>query len=120
MSSKILCVDDSPTIRGLIKNSLSSKGYIIEESGDGAAALEQLTPDIELFIVDINMPVMNGFEFVENLKKVNEYKDKPVIFLTTESSNEKKARGKELGVSGWIVKPFERDTLLKIVDMLVG
>ncbi len=118
MSKKMMCVDDSPTIRGLIKNTVSSDGWEVVEAGDGQIALNSLTPDIGFFIVDVNMPVMNGFEFVTELKKKPEFNKKPVVFLTTESSDEMKAKGKALGINGWIVKPFERETLLKIVDML--
>lgn len=119
MAKKIMCVDDSPTIRELIRNSLAGKDFEIVEAENGQIGLDTLTRDVALFLVDVNMPVMNGFEFVENLKKTPGYEQKPVVFLTTESAAEKKAKGKELGVNGWIVKPFERESLIKIVEMLV-
>lgn len=119
MSKTIMAVDDSSTIRNLILNTVASEGWSVVEAEDGQKALASLNPSIDIFIVDVNMPNMNGFEFVTELKKNPQYKDKPVVFLTTESSDEMKSRGKSLGINGWIVKPFERDTLLKIIDMLV-
>jgi len=120
VAKKILCVDDSSTIRMLVKKSLEPSGYEIAEAENGKDAQGKCGGDIALFIVDVNMPEMNGFEFVEWLKNSADYKDKPVVFLTTESSADKKDMGKNLGVKGWIVKPFEPPALLKIVDMLTG
>ncbi|MBN2050624.1 MAG: response regulator [Spirochaetales bacterium] len=104
----------------LVKKSLEPAGYEIMEAENGKDALAKCSPEVSLFLVDINMPEMNGFEFVEELKKQAAYKDKPIVFLTTESSAEKKDMGKNLGVKGWIVKPFEPSALLKIADMLTG
>jgi two-component system chemotaxis response regulator CheY len=118
MSGKIMCIDDSPTIRMLVKKTLSPRGFDIIEADNGETALNQLVPEISIFIVDVNMPVMDGFTFVSRLKTNSDYAKKPVIFLTTESSSEKKLRGKELGINGWIVKPFEPDSLIKVIDML--
>jgi two-component system chemotaxis response regulator CheY len=121
MAAKIMCVDDSSTIRMLVKKSLEPEGFEIVEAENGQEGLEKSKgADIGLFIVDVNMPVMNGFEFVEGLKKEAAHSSKPVVFLTTENSAEKKDMGKTLGVQGWIVKPFEPDSLVKIVKMLVG
>ncbi len=118
MSKKLMCVDDSPTIRNLIKNAVSTVGWSVIEAENGQDGLDKLVTGLDIFIVDVNMPIMNGFEFVTNLKKKSDFRDKPIVFLTTESSDEMKQRGKELGINGWIVKPFERETLLKIIDML--
>lgn len=118
MNKKIMCVDDSPTIRTLVKNTVTPLGFGVIEAENGQEALDSLSHDIVFFVVDVNMPVMNGLDFVKQLKSLPDYNKKPVVFLTTESSDEMKAKGKALGVNGWIVKPFERDTLLKIIDML--
>lgn len=121
MGKKILCIDDSSTIRMLVKKTLDPLGYEIIEADDGTTgvAASQKTA-VELFIIDVNMPQMNGFECVENIKKNPAYAKTPIVFLTTESSAEKKEIGKKLGVSGWMVKPFEPEGLVKIVKMLVG
>lgn len=118
MSAKIMCVDDSPTIRMLVKQNLSPEGFEIIEASNGQEGLDKLSSDITLFLVDVNMPVMNGFEFVKTMKADAAYSNKPVVFLTTESGADKKSMGKELGVNGWIVKPFEPESLKKIVGML--
>lgn len=120
MSNKILCVDDSVTIRKLVKKALEPEGYEIVEAENGQVALDKVAQDsISLCIVDVNMPVMDGFQFVEALKQKPECSGIPVVFLTTESAAQKKQAGKDLGVNGWIVKPFEAPSLVKIVKMLV-
>lgn len=118
MAKKIMCVDDSPTIRTLVKNSVTPEGWDFMEAENGQEALDKLSDGISVFVVDVNMPVMNGFELVKNIKKNSNFATVPIVFLTTESSDEMKQKGKDLGINGWIVKPFERTTLLKIIDML--
>lgn len=120
MATRILCVDDSPTIRKLVHKALDPAGYEVEEAENGRDALEKATEAHQMFIVDVHMPEMDGFEFVEAIKKKPSLASRPVVFLTTESSEEKKQRGKELGVNGWIVKPFEPEALTKVVSMLTG
>ena len=121
MGKKIMCIDDASTIRKLVVKSLEPKGYEIVEAENGKDALAKCAETkVDLFIVDVNMPEMDGFTFVEHLKKDATYNAYPIIFLTTESSAEMKQRGKELGVSGWIVKPFEPATLNKVIDVLLG
>lgn len=121
MSKKVLCVDDSSTIRMLVKKALNPEGYTVLEAEDGQKALDKSKEEtVDLFIVDVNMPVMDGFTFVKEVKKMDAYQEAPIIFLTTESAAQKKEVGKELGVNGWFVKPFEAPSLLKVVNMLVG
>ena len=120
MAKKIMCIDDSSTIRMLVEKTLVPAGFEVIGAENGQDALDKLSSDIDIFLVDVNMPVMDGFEFVENIKQKPEYKAKPVIFLTTESSTEKKEKGKALGINGWVVKPFEPASFLKVIDMLVG
>jgi len=120
MAKKVMCVDDSNTIRMLVEKTLVPAGYEVVGAENGQDALDKLNTDIELFIVDVNMPVMDGFEFVEHLKKKPEYKAKPIIFLTTESSAERKEKGKVLGINGWVVKPFEPTSFLKVINMLAN
>lgn len=121
MAKKVLCIDDSPTIRKLVKKSLEPEGYEVLEAGDGSEGLSvSKGASVDLFIVDVNMPVMDGFSFVKNIKEEPGYKKTPIIFLTTESSADKKLAGKDLGVSGWIVKPFETASFIKVVAMLTG
>jgi len=120
MARKILCVDDSVTIRKLVKKALEPEGYEVVEAENGKVALEKCEQErMDMCIVDVNMPVMDGFQFVESLKAKESYSDIPVVFLTTESGAQKKETGKKLGVNGWIVKPFEAPSLLKVIKMLV-
>ncbi len=120
MGKRVLCIDDSPTIRKLVHKALDPAGYEVVEAENGRQAMDLTDAGIDLFIVDVHMPEMDGFEFVEAIKQRGEVSAKPIVFLTTESSDEKKERGKQLGVNGWIVKPFEPDALGKVVAMLTG
>ncbi|MEI8092823.1 MAG: response regulator [Spirochaetales bacterium] len=119
MAKKILCIDDSSTIRMLVKKTLAGLDYVVLEADNGQAGVEIAAREpIDLFLIDVNMPVMNGFECVAALKATPKYGKVPMVFLTTESSQEKKDKGRQLGVAGWIVKPFEPEALVKILRML--
>jgi two-component system, chemotaxis family, chemotaxis protein CheY len=121
MSKKVMCVDDSSTIRMLVKKALEPEGFEIVEAENGQDGLDKLSgQDISVFIVDVNMPVMDGFDFVKEIRGKSDFASTPIVFLTTESSAQKKQMGKELGVNGWIVKPFDPPSLVKVVNMLVG
>jgi two-component system, chemotaxis family, chemotaxis protein CheY len=104
----ILTVDDSASMRMLLKTSLTSQGFRIESANDGQHGLERMhevKPD--LLITDINMPKMDGFELIEAVRQVPEFKGVPILVLSTEFSDEKKARARSAGATGWITKPFE-------------
>ncbi|MDB2414464.1 response regulator [Rickettsiales bacterium] len=116
MGAKILAVDDSKTIRTMISTVLSAEGYEIIEAEDGAHALSILQEHhFALIITDINMPKINGIELIKHIRKEYGHKDTPVIALTTESNEKIKTEGREAGVTGWMVKPFQPDKMLKIV-----
>ena len=115
----IMCVDDARTIRMLVKKALEPEGYTIVEAENGKDGLDKCEKqNVDFFLVDVNMPVMDGFGFVEGVKKIAKYTSTPIVFLTTESSADKKEMGKKLGVKGWVVKPFEPESLIKVVKML--
>lgn len=119
--TKILAVDDSKTMRGLIHQVLDRAGFSVDLAEDGVAGLEVLdraSPD--LIITDINMPKMDGFEFMENVRKNDAFSAVPILVLTTESSKELKSRARSVGATGWIVKPFEEEKLLGAISMLVA
>jgi len=121
VAKTILCIDDSPTIRMLVKKTLEPLGYEILEADNGESGLAVASKRrADFILVDVNMPVMDGFECVKAIKGLPGLGSVPVVFLTTESSEEKRTRGRQLGVSGWMVKPFEADALVKIVRMLAG
>lgn len=109
----ILTVDDSPSMRALLRHALTAAGHDVAEAVDGLAALDWLSsnqmPDV--VITDINMPRMDGFGLIEAIRAQNVYRDVPILVLSTESSDEKKARARSAGATGWIVKPFDPDKL---------
>ncbi|MEK6638577.1 MAG: response regulator [Pseudomonadota bacterium] len=114
--TKILAVDDSPSMRALLHNALAQKGYIVDQAEDGVAALEWLESNQpHVLITDINMPRMDGFELIEALRQCDRFQDLPILVLTTESSDEKKARARNAGATGWIVKPFDPEKLCAAV-----
>lgn len=108
MSKLILTVDDSPSMRMLLKASLTAQGFTIESAEDGERGLERLReikPD--LVITDINMPRMDGFQLIEAARNLPEFRGTPILVLSTEFSDEKKERARRAGATGWITKPFE-------------
>lgn len=120
MSGKILAVDDSATMRQMIQLCLSSAGFDVVTAVDGADGVEKLkesNPDV--IITDINMPVMDGFEFIETVRGGQENSRLPILVITTESAPEKKARAKNAGATGWIVKPFNPDNLIEAVNRIM-
>ncbi len=112
MKKCILVVDDSSTVRKFVSVSLSMQGFEVVTACDGMDALEKLPQrKYDLVITDLNMPTMDGFEFIRNLKSNPEYKDLPVIILTSLSDEANKEEGKKLGVGSYVVKPFSLEKI---------
>lgn len=111
--TRILTVDDSASMRALLLHALTDKGFEVVQAEDGIEALEWLeTNEADVVITDINMPRLDGFGLIENLRRENRlHRDKPILVLTTESSDEKRQRARKAGATGWIVKPFDADKL---------
>jgi two-component system chemotaxis response regulator CheY len=120
MSAKILIVDDSMMVRQQVGRVLAGEGFAIVEAVDGLDAIQKLAefPDTKLVVCDVNMPRMNGVEFLEAL--VSKGSGPPVVMLTTEGESELMRRAKTLGAKGWLVKPFKPDLLLAAAKRLVG
>lgn len=117
---KILYVDDAHSLRQLMDMVLS-KHYQISLAENGAVGLEMAKKsNFDLVISDINMPVMNGFELLSSLRKLEEYKFTPILMLTTEANAEMKEQGKQSGATGWIIKPFDPDKILKVIERVLG
>lgn len=116
-TTRILTVDDSHSMRALLRMTLSGNGYEVVEAEDGLAALDWLeSNEVDLIITDINMPRMDGFGLIERLRgEQRRHVDRPILVLTTESSEEKKARARHAGATGWIVKPFDPEKLIAAV-----
>src|SRR5689334_18929302 len=108
MSSKrVLIVDDSPSIRQVVRLNLAKAGHDVAEAGNGIEALEMVVKSpYDLIVSDLNMPKMDGITFIGKLRELACGKFIPVIMLTTESTEEKKLQGLALGVRAWLVKPF--------------
>ena len=121
MSKTVMIVDDSASLRQVVNIALSGAGYTVIEACDGRDALGKLNGDkIHLVISDVNMPNMDGISFVKELKKLANYKFTPVIMLTTESQESKKAEGQAAGAKAWVVKPFQPQTMLAAVSKLIA
>ncbi len=117
MSKKILAVDDSKTMRDMVSFTLKGAGHDVLLADDGVNALSALTGEtVDLIITDINMPNMNGIELVQKLRADPRFRATPILILTTESDGDLKQRGRAAGATGWIVKPFVPEKLLKVVD----
>lgn len=117
MTKLVLTVDDSRTMRDMLRHALSEAGYRVVQAVDGVHGLEVLadgeTPDV--IVTDINMPRMDGFGFIEGVRRSGRHRATPILVLTTESDAEKKSRARQAGATGWIVKPFNP---AKLVDAL--
>ncbi len=120
MPKKILVVDDSASVRQVAGIALRGAGYDVVEAVNGQDALQKLDgTKFNLIISDVNMPVMDGITFLKSVKANAKYQFTPVIMLTTESGDEKKAAGRAAGARAWIVKPFVPATMLDAVSKLV-
>ncbi len=121
MKIRVLAVDDSPTMRGLIGAALSRRGFEVHLAEDGIDGLEKLVVvDPQVVITDINMPRLDGFGVIEGVRRSPTHSSIPVLVLTTESSAELKARARSAGATGWIVKPFDDERLTEIIHRFVA
>jgi len=121
MSLHILAVDDSHTMRDMIRMALTPEGFTVTMANDGVhgiEVLEEIQPDA--IITDINMPRMDGFGFIAALRSQEKYRAIPILVLTTEAASELKERARAAGATGWIVKPFDPVKLVKALHMIAG
>jgi two-component system chemotaxis response regulator CheY len=117
MMKRVLTVDDSKTMRDMVSFTLKGAGFDVVEAEDGVHALSVLSKTkVDLVITDINMPNMDGVTLVKKLREQAAYGSTPILILTTEGGDEKKAQGRAAGATGWIVKPFAPDKLLQVVN----
>lgn len=120
MSKTIMIVDDSSSVRTVVKATLMGAGYNVIEGVDGRDGISKLTGQkVHLIISDVNMPNMNGIEMVKEIKQMPNYKFTPICMLTTESEQSKMDEGKAAGAKAWIVKPFQPPKLLDAVSKLI-
>jgi two-component system chemotaxis response regulator CheY len=121
VSAKILIVEDSPSMRRLVREALDADGYEVTESENGLEALAVLgrvAPD--LVITDINMPQLDGLGLLREIRNLPSFRFTPVLILTSESGTEMKESGRAAGATGWLVKPFDAEQLRRVVVQVLG
>ena len=115
-ATRVLTVDDSASMRALLLHALRAHGFHVEQAEDGVAAVEWLASnDVDVIVTDINMPRMDGFGLITKVRQDVRHRDRPILVLTTENSDEKRARARNAGATGWIVKPFDPEKLAAAV-----
>ncbi|MEW6671283.1 MAG: response regulator [Thermodesulfobacteriota bacterium] len=120
MAKKVLTVDDSPSVRKLVEFTLKAKGFGVNSAGNGLEALELMAKErFDAVILDINMPQMNGLEFLQKIRADNTFAAIPVIMLTTEGQDEDKDKAISLGATAYIVKPFKPTQLLGLLEKIL-
>jgi len=118
--TRILAVDDSLTIRSMVKTILENEGFEVVSANDGVEAMEIAREQtFDLVLSDINMPNMNGISLVSKLRRLEGFTEIPIIMLTTEDSDFKKKKAKNFGASGWLQKPFTEERLVGAVQKLL-
>ena len=121
MSKTVLSVDDSASIRQMVKMTLSGAGYEVVQANDGAEGLAKAKGTaFDMVVTDLNMPNMDGLTLIRELRKLPSYKGVPILFLTTESDENMKKEAKAAGATGWITKPFQQDQLVGVVKKVLG
>ncbi|MCP3671397.1 MAG: response regulator [Gammaproteobacteria bacterium] len=119
--TSILTVDDSVSMRQMVSFTLKGAGYEVTEAVDGIEALDiAKTRHFDLVVTDVNMPNMDGITLIKQLRNLADFRFTPILMLTTESGPERKQEGKAAGATGWIVKPFDPDRLLGIINKVLG
>jgi len=118
--AKVLVVDDSLTIREMVRAILVDMGHEVVQAKDGIEALEiaRETP-VDLVLSDINMPNMNGISLVSKLRRLDHYQDIPILMLTTETASYKKTKSKNMGANGWVQKPLQSENLVNAVNAML-
>lgn len=121
MRISVLAVDDCRTIRDMISLALDANEFEVHLAEDGQQALERLD-DVEpdVVITDLNMPRLDGFALIEAIRKRTDTRTTPILILTTDNSTYLTSRAREAGATGWIVKPFARDKLVRALRIVAG
>jgi len=120
MNKRVLIVDDSESVREVVKFTLENNGFDVFVGYDGKNALQFLDGrELDLVITDLHMPEMNGIELIREIRGMEVYKKVPILFLTTETQVGKKSEAKEAGATGWIIKPFVPAKLIEAISKVV-
>jgi two-component system chemotaxis response regulator CheY len=121
MTRTALVVDDSASMRTLVRETLIAVGFSIVEADNGQVALEKATQagKFDLVITDLNMPVLDGISFVQKLRTLAAFKFTPVLLLTTETRTDQKDKAKAAGATGWLSKPFDPGKLRAVIQKVL-
>ena len=120
MAHRILTVDDSVSIRKMVRFSLEKEGHSVSEAEDGEKALALLQKeDADMLITDLDMPEMDGFDLVRNVRAIPKYRRMPIVILTTESNDEFKRKARAAGATAWITKPFKPNQIVGVLSRLL-
>jgi len=121
MKKKVLTVDDSRTMREMVSFTLRGAGFDVVEAIDGQQALVVLASHkVDLILADLNMPNMDGITLIRQVRASGGHRPVPILMLTTESDDAKKQEGRAAGATGWIVKPFNPEKLIQVVQKVMG
>lgn len=119
--TSVLAVDDSVSMRQLVSFTLSEAGFEVVSAVDGKDALSKAQSNqVDVVLTDVNMPNMNGIELIKELRQLPSYRFTPMLLLTTESADDKKAEGKAAGATGWLVKPFDPEQLIATINRVAS
>jgi two-component system, chemotaxis family, chemotaxis protein CheY len=120
MARTIMTVDDSASVRQMVKFTLTEAGYEVVEAVDGADALTKLAgTEVHMVITDLNMPNLDGIGLIQQVRQSANHRFTPIIMLTTESQDSKKQEGRAAGATGWIVKPFKPEQLIAVIQKVL-
>lgn len=121
MTASILAVDDSPSLRMAVRAALTGAGYSVTEAVDGVDAMGKAAgARFDMIITDLNMPNMDGLTLIRELRRTPGQMGVPIVFLTTESDDDLKNQAKSAGATGWLVKPFNAEQLVRIARKVIG
>lgn len=121
MPKIIMTADDSASVRQMVAFTLKQNGYDVVEAVDGKDALTRLlSQKVDMLITDLNMPNLDGLGLIRGVRSGSNNRMIPIIMLTTESQDTKKAEGKAAGATGWIIKPFKPEQLIAVVKKVIG
>jgi len=121
MGKLIMTVDDSASVRQMVSFTLKQNGYDVLEAVDGKDGLQKLAgAKVDMIITDLNMPNLDGIGLIKGARAIPACKFIPIVMLTTESQDSKKAEGKSAGATGWIVKPFKPEQLIAVIKKVLG
>jgi two-component system chemotaxis response regulator CheY len=120
MSKAALVVDDSTTMQEMVSFTLSKAGFDVTRASNGKEGITSVQGrTFDLVVTDLNMPEMDGVEFIKKLRTIPAYRFTPILMLTTEGSEERKNQGRAAGASGWLTKPFDPEKLVAVVKKVV-